>query len=247
MAAWRSTGLLVLADLGRFAEIASPATLLVVLGLTALHAERAFPEGDGPFSRRRFGRAFFHSSQALLGSGLLLLMGAQLVGWSPAWQHLGIPRPAIVAEKEHYFAWTFLLTLAGAYAFLYSHLVVRQVGTFFYLAVGAFAWAQLQVLLLWNVPEVHFPLVFAGTALVLLVFGRLVPPARRAGLPAQALDAGHVLLSLALLAGGLLALSNLALSHDELLRLGQGQWRAPLVTALRGLFLLGAVGALPCS
>ena len=29
--------------------------LLVVLGLIALHVERAFPVGDGPFSRKKFG------------------------------------------------------------------------------------------------------------------------------------------------------------------------------------------------
>ena len=46
------------------------ATALVgSLGLVALHTERAFPEGDGPFSRRRFGLAFFWSGQGLLAAG----------------------------------------------------------------------------------------------------------------------------------------------------------------------------------
>src|SRR5262245_49259687 len=120
------TGLLFLADLGRFAEIAAPSTLLIVLGLVALHVERVFPEGDGPFSRRRFGMAFFRSSQVLLVAGLGLLMGAQLVGWSPLWRHLPEGRP-VVATAD-YFAWTFLLTLASAYGFLYANLMVRRVG-----------------------------------------------------------------------------------------------------------------------
>lgn len=78
------TGLLMLADMGKFLEIAAPAMLLVVLGLIAVHVERAFPEDDGPFSRRRFGLAFFWSGQAILGAGLLLLMGrkSQATGYT---------------------------------------------------------------------------------------------------------------------------------------------------------------------
>ena len=52
------TGLLILADLHKFFEITSPSLLLVVLGLIRLHAERAFPNIDSPFSRQRFGMAF---------------------------------------------------------------------------------------------------------------------------------------------------------------------------------------------
>ncbi len=70
------TGLLILGDLHKLYQIASPAALLVVLGLIALHAERAFAESDGPFSRKRFGMACFWSAQALIGAGLLLLLGA---------------------------------------------------------------------------------------------------------------------------------------------------------------------------
>jgi len=52
-------------------EIARPATLLVALGLACIHAERAFPDQPGPFSRKRFGLAFFFSGHALLAAGLL--------------------------------------------------------------------------------------------------------------------------------------------------------------------------------
>ena len=69
------TGLLMLADAGKFWEIASPAALLVILGLISIHVERAFPEIEGPFSRRRFGMACFRSGQVLLASGLLLVLG----------------------------------------------------------------------------------------------------------------------------------------------------------------------------
>ncbi len=74
------TGLLMLFHMGKFWDIAAPSTLLVALGLICLHSERAFAVGDGPFSRQRFGLAFFWSGQALLAAGLLLLLGAQIAG-----------------------------------------------------------------------------------------------------------------------------------------------------------------------
>ena len=77
-------GTLMLADLPpspqKFWEIASPATLLVVLGLLAIHAERAFSPQEGPFSRKHFGLAFFWSGQALLAAGLLLVFAAEVAG-----------------------------------------------------------------------------------------------------------------------------------------------------------------------
>ena len=75
------TGLLLLGELGRFDEILAPSALLVILGLVALHLERAFPDIDSPFARRRFGMAFYWSAQALLAAGLFLLLGGQLTGW----------------------------------------------------------------------------------------------------------------------------------------------------------------------
>ena len=74
------TGLLLLADLGRFWEIAGPSTLLVVLGLIAIHVERAFAPDDGPFGRRKFGLAFFFSGQVLLGRRAAVAARAHLPG-----------------------------------------------------------------------------------------------------------------------------------------------------------------------
>ena len=78
------TGLLFLADLPpspeKFWEIAPPATLLVVLGLLAIHAERAFPRRTG---RSAAGASAWPSSgrgHALLAAGLLLVLGAEIAG-----------------------------------------------------------------------------------------------------------------------------------------------------------------------
>ena len=74
------TGLLMLADMQQVLGDRRAATLLVVWGLICLHVEGPFPRPTGPFSRRRFGLAFFWSGQALLAAGLLLLLGAQIAG-----------------------------------------------------------------------------------------------------------------------------------------------------------------------
>jgi hypothetical protein len=150
------TGLLLLADrsVEHFWEVASPAALLVALGLIALHAERAFPEGDGPFSRPRFGLAFFWSGQALLGAGLLVLLGGQLFGWlhplMPA-ELLGAMRtfgdgldaiPRVVNDPALQTLALFLV-LAGTYAYAYSDVVVRRVGVYIYLATFTVLWAEV--------------------------------------------------------------------------------------------------------
>jgi hypothetical protein len=146
------TGLLFLADLPpspqKFWEIASPATLLVAMGLMLLHAERAFPDQEGPFSRKRFGLAFFWSGHALLAGGLCLLLGAHVVaGWlyeffEPYYLQWSVARTPVVTET-----WgpilSLCLVIAGAYAYVYSEVVVRRVGIFVYLAAATLLWAEV--------------------------------------------------------------------------------------------------------
>lgn len=149
MAGVTLTGLLFLADLPpspqKFWEIASPAALLVVLGLLGIHAERAFAEQEGPFGRRRFGLAFFWSGHALLAAGLLLVLGAEVAGdwlYKPVFQEVyermdATPSP-IIGELR----WlALLLVVAGTYAYIYSDLVVRRVGVYVYIAAATLLWA----------------------------------------------------------------------------------------------------------
>jgi hypothetical protein len=147
------TGLLILADLPpspqKFWEIASPATLLVVLGLLGIHAERAFPEQDGPFSRKRFGRAFFFSGHAQLAAGLLLLLAAQVAGdwlYEPVFkltyaQWKAQPSPIVTQFELRLLA--FGLVVAGTYAYIYSDLAVRRVGVYVYIAAFTLMWAEV--------------------------------------------------------------------------------------------------------
>ncbi|MFM9964792.1 MAG: hypothetical protein ACKV2Q_26595 [Planctomycetaceae bacterium] len=143
------TGLLLLADMNKFVEVAAPAMLLVLLGLAGIHAERAFAENDGPFSRKRFGLAFFASGHVLLGSGLLMVFIAQLAGdWLyDAWfksvylSFQAVPSP-ICGELR----WLSLaIVLAGIYAYIYSDIVVRKHGAYIHFAAALLLWAEVLV------------------------------------------------------------------------------------------------------
>jgi hypothetical protein len=160
------TGLLLLAGRGLFWEIGSPSTLLVALGLLAIHAERVFPANDGPFSRRRFGLAFFWSGHLLLGTGLLLLFGAYLFGdWMYSvfrvWYDLAhAGPPAVVTDPDGRLV-SLALVLAGTYAYAYSDLVVRRVGAYLYAAVGTLLWTEVLALRFfdWQIPTIEVVII----------------------------------------------------------------------------------------
>ncbi len=170
------TGLLILADqrLQRFEEIASPSVMLVTFGLLCIHVERAFVEGDSPFSRRRFGLAFFWSGHAVLAGGLLLLLGAQMCGgWLyPLFESIYLeygagPSPIVTTDWGKWLA--LFLVSAGVYAYAYSDLVVRRVGAYIYLSVFCLLWAEVLALglLPWQVPMVEVAIItLAATALL---------------------------------------------------------------------------------
>jgi hypothetical protein len=154
------TGLLFLADLPpspqKFWEIASPAALLVVLGLLAIHTERAFPEQDGPFGRRRFGLAFFWSGHALLAGGLLLVLGAEIAGdwlYQPVFESFYKQLQAVPSPIVRDLRWLALvLVVAGTYAYIYSDLVVRRVGVYVHIAAATLLWSLVLGLQLLHVP-----------------------------------------------------------------------------------------------
>ena len=141
------TGLLILADMQKFLEIAAPATLLVVFGLTGIHLERAFGENDGPFSRKRFGLAFFASGHVLLACGLLMLFVAQLAGdwlydgwFESVFQSYNAVKSPICGPQR----WLALvLVMAGTYGYIYSDIVVRRHGAYIHFAAALLLWAEV--------------------------------------------------------------------------------------------------------
>ncbi len=152
------TGLLILADWPpspqKFREIASPATLLAVLGLIGIHLERAFTAGEGPFSRKRFGMAFFWSGHVQLAAGLIMVLGAQVAGdWMyPFWfrslyESLQATPSPVCGELR----WLALcLVIGGTYAYTWSDLVVRKKGIFLHVAAFTLLWAEVLIVQLLN-------------------------------------------------------------------------------------------------
>lgn len=165
------TGLLILQDINHFKEIASPSMFLMILGLLAIHAERAFkPVDESPFSRKRFGLAFFFSGQGLLVGAMGLLLGAQIVGW--LWgplmaQYVTYERPFIADHRSLKILG--LLVVCGAiYGWLYSALVVRRKSIYGYAAGVAMLWAVIMIIDIWAI-HVSLPMVAVALSLVAVV------------------------------------------------------------------------------
>jgi hypothetical protein len=159
------TGMLMLADAGHFEEIVAPAALLACLGLMGIHVERAFPDTDSPFGRRQFGTAFFRSGHVLLAAGLLLVLGAQVVGdwlYKPVFQQLWDFQPPVIVAERWGQMFALALILAGTYAYFYSDIVVRRFGLFVYLGVFTLLWAEMFVI------ELSAPHVAAEAAILAL-------------------------------------------------------------------------------
>ncbi len=167
------TGLLLLADqnIGRFWEILSPSTLLVVIGMICIHAERAFASGEGPFSRQNFGKAFFQAGHTALAAGLLLLLGGRLCGlfYETFFADLGWFAKPLVSTQTHLKLFALLLAMAGAYSYVYSQLVVRAGGRYIVSAVLTVLWAAVILLDLLSIPFTMslVTLLLAVTALAL--------------------------------------------------------------------------------
>lgn len=143
------TGLLLLADMQKFMEVAAPATMLVCLGLAGIHCERSFAENDGPFSRKRFGLAFFASGHVLLGAGLVMLFGAQLAGdwlfhgWFESVYRWFNAVPSPICGDLRWLA--LVLVMAATYAYIYSDLVVRKHGAYIHFAAFTLLWSEVLV------------------------------------------------------------------------------------------------------
>ena len=159
------TGLLFLADIPpspqKFLEIASPASLLVILGLVGIHLVKAFAPEDqlkdksDAFSRERFGMAFFWSGHVQLAAGLLLVLGAQVagdwfynLGFHHVYSSLNAQPSPICGELR----WLSLILVGlGIYGWVYSDIAVRRKGVFLHVAAVGLLWMEVLVLQMFNV------------------------------------------------------------------------------------------------
>ncbi|MCA9258056.1 MAG: hypothetical protein KDA61_02595, partial [Planctomycetales bacterium] len=125
------TGMLWLADLQvqRLVEVTAPTSFFIALGLIAMHAERFFPLEPGPFSRARFGQAFFRAGATSLALGAAALATAYglfhiapgilrntLYWWSTDRIAQAMPNVGIAAG----------LMIAAAYGYGYAYVAVRR-------------------------------------------------------------------------------------------------------------------------
>jgi len=169
------TGMLFLADrqVGHFQEIISPSALLVVLGMICIHVERAFASGDGPFSREKFGRAFFHSGHVVMALGLIVLLAGRLAGWlyDPYFAELGWFAMPDVATQTSLKLIAIVLALGATYSYIYSQLVVEARGRYVVSAMLTLVWCAVMLLDLLAI-KFTMPLVallLAGMALAVNV------------------------------------------------------------------------------
>ncbi|QDT14855.1 hypothetical protein [Alienimonas californiensis] len=166
------TLVLLLGDLGKITDPAWLSLFLMAMGLVALHAERAFAPEAPEFSRARYGLPLFRGGRVVIAGALLILLGAQVWGWSFD------PLTAALADLGEEFTGTRPINLlvrsaavaagvwlAGAYAFLYSELVVRRSGYDLFNAAGCAAMAGVTVLLAAELQAEWYIAALAGIGL----------------------------------------------------------------------------------
>ena len=153
------TGLLFLADMQpspqRFWEIASPATMLVVLGLIGIHLERAFGVGDGPFTREKFGMAFFWSGHVQLacradsvtgGAGCRRLAVSVLVQTGLSMHCSACHRPSATDCGGWRLCWCWRARTPMSI----PTCVVRKRGIFIHIAAFTVLWAEVLIVQILN-------------------------------------------------------------------------------------------------
>lgn len=162
------TAALLLAEVVPHGETLSYACLvLMALGLVSIHGERAFPPEGESFDRRRFGLPLFWSGHAQMAAALVVLLVVQCVDWlqvvwpaqwllSATWADNLITQSNLLAAA---------LWVAGAYAYLYSDIVVRRVGVYTFLAAFCFLLAEVTLVGI-DLPAEWLIAILAVTALV---------------------------------------------------------------------------------
>lgn len=148
------TGLLILADqhVAQFWQGAAAASLLMVIAAVAIHAEQAFPPGDGDFSRDKFGRASFRAGHIVLLGALTVLVGWCVTTWlyEPllvkvwhGWLRAPLPfaQPPLAANFGLK-SLALLLSVGAIYLYAFSHFVVERSGKYLAAAIVACFFAE---------------------------------------------------------------------------------------------------------
>jgi hypothetical protein len=165
------TTLLLMASLGKITDATYLSLTLMVLALISIHSERAFSPDSVNFPRKRFGLAIFWSGHFQLAAGLVILAMAQSMRFfvESTGELLGIRWTGIAITESTWLAAS--LWLAGAYAYLYSDLVVRRIGVYTYLAGLCLMLAGVTIVGL-DVAGETLILLMNGAAVIGVLLGR---------------------------------------------------------------------------
>ncbi|QDU75623.1 hypothetical protein Pan97_26570 [Bremerella volcania] len=178
------TGLMILGDqsIARFWEGAAVSSLLIAIGAVAIHVERAFVPGDGPFNRDDFGKAFYRAGHCVLLGGLIVLVSWAVSSWSYGgilsdvwnlWRSGPLPfdKPSLATSYKLKILATGL-SLSATYLYGYSYFVVTRKPILLGGGIATFLWAEVMLVDALPVPvtEELIMMVLAVTAIFFQAF-----------------------------------------------------------------------------
>lgn len=178
------TGLMILGDqsIARFWEGAAVSSLLIAIGAVAIHVERAFVPGDGPFNREDFGKAFFRAGHCVLLGGIIVLVSWTISSWAYAgpltelwslWRHGPLPfeEPPLATSAKLKML-VLGLSLVATYLYGYSYFVVIRNSAWLCGGIATFLWAEVIFVDMLPVPvtEELVMVVLAVTAIFFQAF-----------------------------------------------------------------------------
>jgi hypothetical protein len=135
--------LLLLADVNRALDPVYLAVAGVALAAVSLQCIRAFPIGDGTFSRDRFFLPLFLSGQVQLAAGLIVLAASQLFGGWPILGRYGLEWLSGGFDRAPWLA--ALVWGAGAFLYLTSHRFVPAGRVFATTAIVCIIFAVMSI------------------------------------------------------------------------------------------------------
>jgi hypothetical protein len=153
------TMLLLMASLGQMRGAADFCFWLMGLAFVSILAERGFAP-DGEFSRRRYGLPLFWSGQVQLAASLLILLASQTAHW--LFEPLGLTWTGNLLTENTLLAGG--LWIVGAFLYVYSDVVVRQLKVYSVLAAFCVLMAFVTTIL----PHLHQEAIIALLAIVAL-------------------------------------------------------------------------------
>jgi hypothetical protein len=166
------TVLLLLASLSLASNVTTVSLALMALALISIHAERAFDVKAAVFTRGQYGLPLFWSGHIQLAASLLLLLACQIPGWMAGPASIFLDSSWVENSLGQRFLLCAGLWLVGAYAYLYSDIVVRRIGVYAFLAGFCLVMAQVTLIVGFEISTETVIILLSITALAATVLDR---------------------------------------------------------------------------